>query len=203
MTLPGARGERRGRPRLETKLSSVMRDALRKRRHGTRRGAGISWSVDETDLKVRDRWCYLYRAINRHSNLIDAMLSEQRAMKAVKTVEFHRELTRLGANFPLRIDPRSNLPRTGRRVRSRKNVQDARHRPGRGDRCRRSANLLGDVARQHSRCPRADPGDRPSAQPLRHRRRLHRRRPRHDLGRNHRQSGGARARSPTWSHSAG
>jgi transposase-like protein len=120
MALPVARGERRGRPRLETKLSSVMRDALRKRRHGTRRGAGISGSVDETDLKVRGRWRYLYRAINRHSSLIDAMLSEQRAMKAAKTVEFHQELTRLNANFPLRIDPRSNLPQTGRRVRSRK-----------------------------------------------------------------------------------
>ena len=39
----------------ETKLLSVTGDALRKRRHGTRRGAGASWYVDETYLKVRGR----------------------------------------------------------------------------------------------------------------------------------------------------
>ena len=47
----------------ETKLLPVMGDALRKRRHSTRRGLGTSWYVDETYLKVRGRWCYLYRAV--------------------------------------------------------------------------------------------------------------------------------------------
>ena len=68
----------------EAKLLPVMGDALRKRRHGTRRGAGISWYIDETYLKVRGRWCYLYRAIDRDGNLIDAMLSEHRDMQAAK-----------------------------------------------------------------------------------------------------------------------
>jgi putative transposase len=68
----------------EAKLLPVMGDALRKRRHGTRCGAGMSWYVDETHLKVRGRWCYLYRAIDRHGNLIDAMLSEHRDMQAAK-----------------------------------------------------------------------------------------------------------------------
>ncbi len=40
----------------ETKLLPVMGDELRKRRHGTRRGPGASWHVDETYLKVRGRW---------------------------------------------------------------------------------------------------------------------------------------------------
>ena len=68
----------------EAKLLPVMGDALRKRRHGTRRGAGISWYIDETYLKVRGRWCYLYRAIDRDGNLIDAMLSEHRDMQTAK-----------------------------------------------------------------------------------------------------------------------
>ena len=68
----------------EAKLLPVMGDALRKRRHGTRRGSGVSWFVDETYLKVRGRWCYLYRAIDRDGNLIDAMLSPYRDMKAAK-----------------------------------------------------------------------------------------------------------------------
>ena len=47
----------------ETKLPPVMGDALRKRRHGTWRGPGTSWHGDETYLKVRGRWCYLYRVL--------------------------------------------------------------------------------------------------------------------------------------------
>ena len=69
----------------ETKLLPVMGDALRKRRHGTRRGSGSRWHVDETYLKVRGRWCYLYRAIDRGGNRIDAMLSAHRDMKAART----------------------------------------------------------------------------------------------------------------------
>ena len=69
----------------EAKLLPVMGDALRKRRHGRRRGSSASWFVDETYLKVRGRWCYLYRAVDRDGNLIDAMLSEHRDMKAAQT----------------------------------------------------------------------------------------------------------------------
>ena len=68
----------------ETKLLPIMGDALRKRRHSTRLGSGTSWYVDETYLKVRGRWTYLYRAIDRDGNLIDAMLSEHRDMRAAK-----------------------------------------------------------------------------------------------------------------------
>ena len=71
-------------PDWETKLLPVMGDELRKRRHGRRRGCGSSWYVEETYLKVRGRWVYLYRAVDRDGNLIDAMLSEHRDMKAAK-----------------------------------------------------------------------------------------------------------------------
>ena len=39
----------------ETKLLPIMGDELRKRRHGMRRGPGVSWYVDETYLTVRGR----------------------------------------------------------------------------------------------------------------------------------------------------
>ena len=61
-----------------------MGDALRKRRPSTRREPGTSWYVDETHLKVRGLLTYLYRAIDRDGNLIDAMLSEHRDMQAAK-----------------------------------------------------------------------------------------------------------------------
>jgi transposase-like protein len=68
----------------EAKLLPIMGDELRKRRHGLRRRSGGSWYVDETYSKVRGRWCYLYRAVDRDGNLIDAMLSVYRDMGAAK-----------------------------------------------------------------------------------------------------------------------
>ena len=61
-----------------------MGDELHKRRFAKRRGPGASWYVDETYLKVRGRWAYLYRAIDRDGNLVDATLSAHRDMKAAK-----------------------------------------------------------------------------------------------------------------------
>jgi putative transposase len=68
----------------ETKLLPIMGQELRKRRYGKRRGPGASWYVDETYLKVRGKWTYLYRAVDQDGNLIDAMLSEHRDMAAAK-----------------------------------------------------------------------------------------------------------------------
>jgi transposase-like protein len=68
----------------KTKLLPVMDDALRERRRGSRRGAGTNWYVEETYLKVLGRWCYLCRTIDRDGNLIDAMLSNYRDMKAAQ-----------------------------------------------------------------------------------------------------------------------
>ncbi len=68
----------------EAKLLPVMGGELRKRRHGKRKGPGVSWYVDETYLKVRGKWATLYRAVDRDGNLIGAMLSERRDMAAAK-----------------------------------------------------------------------------------------------------------------------
>jgi transposase-like protein len=40
--------------------------------------------IEKTYLKVRGRWCYLYRAVDRDGNLIDAMLNEHRDMKSAQ-----------------------------------------------------------------------------------------------------------------------
>ncbi len=37
-----------------------------------------SWRLDETYVKVRGDWCYLYRAVDRNGQTLDFMLSEQR-----------------------------------------------------------------------------------------------------------------------------
>lgn len=37
-----------------------------------------SWRLDETYVKVRGDWCYSYRAVDRHGQTLDFMLSEHR-----------------------------------------------------------------------------------------------------------------------------
>jgi putative transposase len=66
----------------EAKLAPVLSDELRRRRRGKGSASRRSWFVDETYLKVRGRWCYLYRAIDRNGDLVDTMLSEHRDMAA-------------------------------------------------------------------------------------------------------------------------
>ena len=42
-----------------------------------------SWRVDETYVKVRGQWTYLYRAVDKHGNTIDFYLSPTRNAKAL------------------------------------------------------------------------------------------------------------------------
>jgi putative transposase len=65
----------------EARFSPLLAEELRKRRSGKR---GRKWHVDETYLKVKGRWCYLYRAIDREGKLIDVRLSDKRDMAAAK-----------------------------------------------------------------------------------------------------------------------
>ena len=43
-----------------------------------------SWKVDETYLKIKGKWHYLYRAIDKEGNTLDWMLSVHRNKQAVK-----------------------------------------------------------------------------------------------------------------------
>ncbi|SCZ86430.1 IS6 family transposase [Nitrosomonas mobilis] len=45
---------------------------------------GCSWQVDETYVKVKGKWTYLYRAVDKHGNTIDFYLSSTRNKKAAK-----------------------------------------------------------------------------------------------------------------------
>ena len=49
-----------------------------------RRPASTSWRIDETYVKVRGQWAYLYRAIDKHGSTIDFYLSPTRNTAAAK-----------------------------------------------------------------------------------------------------------------------
>lgn len=45
---------------------------------------GESWRVDETYVKVKGQWKYLYRAITKRGNTLDSYFSSTRNAKAAK-----------------------------------------------------------------------------------------------------------------------
>lgn len=53
-----------------------------------RQAVGTRWSVDETYVKIAGRWCYVYRAIDEHGQVVDVYRSDQRA--ADDAAEFFR-----------------------------------------------------------------------------------------------------------------
>jgi putative transposase len=52
--------------------------------HRRKRPVWPSWRMDETYLKVKGRWCYLYRAVDKTGQTIDFLLTEQRDERAAR-----------------------------------------------------------------------------------------------------------------------
>ncbi|MDQ5884474.1 MAG: putative transposase, partial [Pseudomonadota bacterium] len=55
---------------------SPLLEGVFRRRH--KRPVGISWKMDETYIKLKGKWVYLYRAVDKEGNTVDFMLSEHR-----------------------------------------------------------------------------------------------------------------------------
>jgi transposase-like protein len=64
---------------------------------------GDSWRVDETYLKVRGQWVYLYRAVDRAGRTVDFLLSKTRDIAAAKRF-FSRATRQHGAPRVITLD---------------------------------------------------------------------------------------------------
>ncbi len=57
-----------------TRYSNAIAEAARRRKKSCDR----SWRMDETYIKVKGAWVYLYRAVDKHGKTLDFMLSQRR-----------------------------------------------------------------------------------------------------------------------------
>ncbi|MDA7804022.1 IS6 family transposase, partial [Crocinitomix sp.] len=55
------------------KFSPLMETEFRKRK----RPVGKSWRMDETYIKVKGEWKYLYRAVDKDGNTVDFLLTKR------------------------------------------------------------------------------------------------------------------------------
>src|SRR5262244_2256125 len=60
------------------KYSPLLEEAF----HRRKRSVWVSWRMDETYIKVKGQWRYLYRAVDKHGQTIDFLLTEQRDEEA-------------------------------------------------------------------------------------------------------------------------
>ena len=82
----------------EARFAPLITEPLRLRRRGQ---AGQSWDVDETYVRVKGKWCYLYRAIDADGNLVDSRAPRETGYGGSTTV------------FPHRLSPLLAIPRNG------------------------------------------------------------------------------------------
>jgi transposase-like protein len=66
----------------EERFTSIFAQQLRAKRKGK---AGKIWFVDKTYIRVKGKWCYLYRGIDEDGNLVDVRLSQKRDRSAAKS----------------------------------------------------------------------------------------------------------------------
>ena len=95
----------------ERRFAPLITEQLRIKRRGR---AGQSWCVDETYVRVKGKWCYLYRAIDTDGNLVDSRLSEKRDMEAAQ--RFFKQALAIVDQAPERVitDGHTSYPRAVR-----------------------------------------------------------------------------------------
>ncbi|MFL9921882.1 IS6 family transposase [Paraburkholderia fungorum] len=81
------------------KLLPVLEKAFRR----CKRAAGKSWRMDETYVKIRGAWSYLYRAVDKDGNTVDFLLRAHRDKTAARRY-FEKSIQQNGVPETVTID---------------------------------------------------------------------------------------------------
>ncbi len=71
--------------------------------HRRKRPVWVSWRLDETYIRVKGAWVYLYRAVDKLGQTIDFLLTERRDQKAAKRF-LTKAISRNGTPEKINID---------------------------------------------------------------------------------------------------
>ena len=81
------------------KFTPQIEEGFRKKK----KPVGSSWRMDETYVKVKGKWKYLYRAVDKEDNTIDYLLTAKRDLKAAKRF-FKKSINSNGVPEKINID---------------------------------------------------------------------------------------------------
>lgn len=81
------------------KFSPLLEDNFRKRK----RSVGKRWRMDETYIKVKGQWRYLYRAVDKEGNTVDFLLTRRRQRMSAQSFLI-RAIENNGRPFLINID---------------------------------------------------------------------------------------------------
>ena len=137
LVVPGRRGvARRARPASRSRHGvalgpAVCPEEMERRLRSRLRATNDSWRVDETYIRVKGKWVYLYRAVDSSGATIDFLLSAKRDAAAAK-----RFLAKAlgGENHPaprvINTDEHAGYPPAIVRLKAEEALKDnCRHRP--------------------------------------------------------------------------
>jgi transposase-like protein len=80
-----------------------------KRWDARRRQTGSSWRVDETYVRIRGRWLYLYRAVDKQGRTIDFLLRPDRGIAAAQAF-FRKAVATNGGHGPRKVTLDGHAP---------------------------------------------------------------------------------------------
>jgi putative transposase len=81
------------------KYTAMLEEVFRKKK----KTVGHSRRMDETYIKIKGAWHYLYRAVDKENNTIDFLLTEKRDKKAAKRF-FDKAIDNNGVPAKITID---------------------------------------------------------------------------------------------------
>jgi transposase-like protein len=91
--------------RWAVKMLPVLAKIFRSRK----RSVGRSWRMDETYIKVKGQWKYLYRAVDREGQTIDFLLTAKRDLAAARRF-FERAIGQHDLPDSITIDKAAPIP---------------------------------------------------------------------------------------------